>query len=363
MKRMMNEEEQNKMISASVLAKKSTDELLKLNDFIDTFSTLRAQEKLNNTYIKNVREALKYNGNGRIYVDYRIDGTATGRLSNAGYNDGETMGVSFHTLPREGGAVNIRSYVIAPEGWDFITADMKAMELRILAHLANEKNMSKAFIEGKDLHKYSAAMTFAKSEDKVTTEERQIAKAVSFLVIYGGTEHTLSRKQGIPLKAAEGIISSWMSAFPGVPRYMEKVFNFIKDNRYAYTIFGRRRHLPNITARMESVQKQALRQGLNFTVQSAASDTILCCIIGLNRLLKSSGMQAKIIATVHDSIEIICPKEETKQVLSMLYREMTEYSYIRENFGIKFKVPLEIDILVGDSFGSGDPAKKGVDFD
>lgn len=359
---MKTEEEQNKMICASVLAKKSTEELLRLNDFIDTFSNLRAQEKLNNTYIKNVKAALEYNKNSKIYVDYRIDGTATGRLSNAGYNDGEVMGVSFHTLPREGGAVNIRSYVIAPEGWDFITADMKAMELRVLAHLANEKNMSKAFIEGKDLHKYSAAMTFGKREDQVTSEERQIAKAVSFLVIYGGTEHTLSRKQGIPLKRAASIISNWMDAFPGVPIYMEKVFEFIRSNGYAYTIFGRRRHLPNITARMESVQNQALRQGLNFTVQSAASDTILCCIVGLNRMLKNRGMQGKIIATVHDSIEIICPKEETKEVLGMLYSEMTEYSYIKEKFGIQFKVPLEIDILVGDSFGSGDKVEKGKDF-
>ena len=349
-----NEEEQNKKISASVIAQKSDKDLVRTKDFIEKFLELRGLEKLYNTYIKTVSDALKYNKSNKIYVDYRLDGTATGRLSNAGYSADETMGVSFHTLPRESAAVNIRSYVVAPEGYDFITADMKAMELRILAHLSREKNMVKAFNNKIDLHKYSASMTFGKPLDKVTDEERQIAKEVSFLVVYGGSDYTLARKRGIPQKRAADIINGWMAAFPGVPSYMEHIFNHIKNRGYAYTIFGRRRNLPNIYANVESVQKQALRQGLNFTVQSAASDTLLCCILGLNKRLKDKNMDTKIVATVHDSIEIISPKSETSEVLKMLHHEMTEYPYIREQFGIKFNVPLEIDVIVGPSFGHGD---------
>ena len=348
------QEEQNKLISASVLAQKSDAELIKIQDFITQFLELRSEEKLYNTYIKSVDTAIKYNKHNKIYVDYRLDGTATGRLSNAGYSADETMGVSFHTLPREGGAVNIRSYVVAPEGWDFITADMKSMELRILAHLARERNMARAFKEGMDLHTYSASVTFGKPMDKITKEERQIAKEVSFLVVYGGSDYTLARKRGIPQKRAAEIINGWMAAFPGVPSYMEHDFEHIRQRGYAYTIFGRRRNLPNINARVESVQKQALRQGLNFTVQSAASDTILSCILGLNKRFKENGFKAKIVATVHDSVEIICPKDETKKVLKVLHHEMTEYPYIREKFGFSFSVPLEIEVLVGPSFGVGE---------
>lgn len=349
-----SEEEKNKLVSASVIAQKSDKDLLRTKEFIEKFLELRGLEKLYNTYIKTVSDALKYNKSNKIYVDYRLDGTATGRLSNAGYVAEEAMGVSFHTLPRESAAVNIRSYVVAPEGYDFITADMKAMELRILAHLSREKNMVKAFNNKIDLHKYSASMTFGKPLDKVTDEERQIAKEVSFLVVYGGSDYTLARKRGIPQKRASDIINGWMAAFPGVPSYMEHVFNHIKNRGYAYTIFGRRRNLPNIYANVESVQKQALRQGLNFTVQSAASDTLLCCILGLNKRLKDKNMDTKIVATVHDSIEIISPKSETSEVLKMLHNEMTEYPYIRERFDLKFNVPLEIDVLVGPSFGVGE---------
>lgn len=348
------EEEQNKKVSASVIAQKSDKDLLRTKEFIEKFLELRGLEKLYNTYIKTVSDALKYNNSNKIYVEYRLDGTATGRLSNAGFIAEEPMGVSFHTLPRESAAVNIRSYVVAPDGHDFITADMKAMELRILAHLSREKNMVKAFNNKIDLHKYSASMTFGKPLDKVTDEERQIAKEVSFLVVYGGSDYTLARKRGIPQKRASDIINGWMAAFPGVPSYMEHVFDHIKNRGYAYTIFGRRRNLPNIYANVESVQKQALRQGLNFTVQSAASDTLLCCILGLNKRFKDKNMDTKIVATVHDSIEIISPKSETPEVLKMLHNEMTEYPYIRERFGIKFNVPLEIDVMVGSSFGHGD---------
>src|SRR5688572_15553661 len=107
------------------------------------------------------------------------------------------MGVSFHTLPRET-EFNIRGMFIAPPGFDFITTDKKSMELRILAHVANEKNMIKAFNDGIDLHRYSASMVFDKPEDKVSKEERQISKEVSFLIVYGGQENTLARKRNIP---------------------------------------------------------------------------------------------------------------------------------------------------------------------
>jgi len=254
--------EQEKNISRSVIASLDDAKILNARNFISSLLEFRRSRKLHDTYISGVREAMDYNGSDKIYVEYRIDGTVTGRLSNAGYSAGKnSMGISFHTLPRET-KFNIRDYVVAPEGHKFITADMKSMELRILAHLAKEKNMAKAFIERMDLHTYSASLTFNKPMEKVTKEERQIAKAVSFLTVYGGTEKTLAMKQGISFKKAKSIIDGWMAAFPGVPRYMDHVGRFITANNYAYTIFGRKRNLPNASAEAKYVRKQAFRQGL-----------------------------------------------------------------------------------------------------
>jgi len=347
--------EQDKKISQSVIRALPDDKLVGARDFIKRLLEFRKSKKLYDTYITGVKNAMKYNETNRIYVEYRIDGTVTGRLSNAGLdgNEGNKMGISFHTLPRET-QFNIRDYVIAPPGHKFITADMKSMELRILAHLAKEKNMARAFNERMDLHTYSASLTFAKPMEKVTKEERQIAKAVSFLTVYGGTEKTLAMKQGISFKKAKNIIDGWMAAFPGVPRYMQHVDQFITKNQYAYTIFGRRRNLPNAASEAQYIRQEAFRQGLNFTVQSSASDTLLCCLLGMDAEFKQRKMSTKIVATVHDSVELISPDNEVEDAIKILHHHMIEYPYIKEHFGIKFSVPLEIEIMVGSSFGSGE---------
>lgn len=347
--------EENKRISESVIRSLETDNLERAKGFISTLLDFRGYKKLHDTYVKGVENALAYNNSDRIYVEYNIDGTVTGRLSNSGMGgrDGNKMGISFHTLPRESD-INIREYVVAPPGHKFITADGKSMELRVLAHLAKEKRMAKAFHDKVDLHSYSASLTFNKSIDNVTKEERQLAKAVSFLTVYGGTYKTLARKQGISFKRAEKVINNWMDAFPGVPAYMQHVGNFITKNQYAYTIFGRRRNLVNAGSKVKHIREAAFRQGLNFTVQSSASDTIVCCILGLYEEMNKLGMRSKIIATVHDSVEIISPDDEVETMLLLLKKHFEEYPYIKDHFGINFSVPLELEIKVGDSFGTGE---------
>ena len=298
---------------------------------------------------------MKNTGNGRMYVNYNIDGTVTGRISNSGASiergKNGKIGVSFHTLPRESLDVNIRDYVVAPKGHDFITIDMKAMELRVLAHVANEQSMIHAFKSGIDLHSYSAGLTFNKDPGEVSKLERQIAKEVSFLTVYGGTAYTLASKRNIPEERAEEIINAWMNAFPGVGRYMATVQDYIEQFKYAKTIFGRRRNLPNIDSPFKGVRREAFRQGLNFTIQSAASDILLCGMLGVINKLK--GMEAKVVATVHDSIELIAPKQETREVVKLVKDELENYHYLRDNFNIEFKVPLAVDIEVGSSFGNG----------
>lgn len=342
--------DEGKKISKSVIASKSTPELTDAKKFLKGLLELRKSEKLTKTYIDGTKNAIAYTERDKVFVDFRFDGTSTGRLSCASYNAQKAMGVSFHTLPRET-KNNIRSLFKAPGDWVFIAADYAAMELRVLSHIAKEGNMQLAFNQGADLHTYTARLLFNK--ENITKSERQIAKTVSFLIVYGGGAFNLSETMGIPLKRAEKIIKDYENVYPGIFSYMEFVNEFIRKNGYAYTIFGRKRNLPDVYSRDRSVINRALRQGLNFTIQSSASDILLTSLLGASQRFKEAGLQARPVATVHDSIEIVCPKEEVKDALTILYDEMVNYPMIKKIFNIHFDVPLAIDAEVGKSFGDG----------
>ena len=342
--------EEGKRISQSVLQGKSTEELTNVRKFLHGLLELRKSQKLERTYIAGTKKAIAYNGLPKIYVDYRFDGTATGRLSCAAYTAAKPMGVSFHTLPRDKDT-NVRSFFVSPDNHYFITIDYAAMELRVLAHVAKDGNMQKAFNDGEDLHTYTAKMLFNK--EKITKSERQIAKAVSFLIVYGGGAFNLAETTGISIHQAKRIIKSYQDVYPAVFEYMDFVQNFIKKNHYAYTIFGRRRNLPDITSKDFSIQSRAFRQGLNFTIQSTASDILLGSLLGADRRLREQEVNAYPIATVHDSVEVICHKDDLIKCLEIIYDEMVNYPFIKENFNIHFDVPLKIDVEVGHSFGDG----------
>jgi len=342
--------DEGKKISRSVVKSKSTEDLRNAASFINGLLDLRKAEKLQKTYIHGTEKALDYNENGKLYVDYRLDGTATGRLSCAAYNAKKAMGVSFHTLPRET-KTNIRSMFVAKKGQAFITVDYAAMELRVLAHIAKEKSMQHAFNSGADLHTYTARLLFNK--ENISKEERQIAKTVSFLIVYGGGAFNLAETMQIPMKRAEDVIKNYQRVYPGIFRYMEYVNEFIKDNGYAYTIFGRRRNLRDVRSRDRAVVARALRQGLNFTIQSSASDILLCGLIGVTKRFRDNNLDARVVATVHDSLEIVSSEEHLEDALAIIYDELVNYPYLKKLFGIHFAVPLSVDMEVGRSFGDG----------
>ena len=342
--------DEGKKISKSVLKGKTKKQLLEAKKFIGGLLDLRKSEKLAKTYINGTKKALEYNEVDKVFVDFKLDGTATGRLSCASYNADKPMGVSFHTLPRTT-EDNIRSIFAAPKGWKFIAADYAAMELRVLAHVAREGRMQEAFKSGVDLHTYTAQLLFNKNT--ISKEERQIAKAVSFLIVYGGGAFNLAETVGISLKRAEKIIKNYQNVYPGIFSYMEKVNKLILGQGYIETIFGRRRNLPDIKSKDRKVVNRALRQGLNFTIQSSASDIMLCALLGVSKDLQERSMQARVVATVHDSLEVVCPPEELEEVIEIMRHNMVDAPIMKEVFNIHFDVPFKIDVEVGTSFGDG----------
>ena len=338
-----------KSIAVQHLKSKKTEDLLKAKKFMTDLLELRNVDKLYKTYVQGVKKSIAYNEKNKVFVDFRMEGTTSGRLSCAGYKNGKNpMGASFHTLPREK-VNNIRNSFVAPQDWVFVQADYSAMELRVLAHLSKEENMRKAFREGLDLHTYSAQLTF--KQDKITKEQRQLAKTTSFLIVYGGGAFNLSQTFGMSVEEAQRIIDSYFEAFPGIPSYMDFISDHILEHEYAYTIFGRRRHLVDVRSKENKVVKRALRQGINFTIQSTASDVLLVAMISIALEMEKLGMKGFPVATVHDSIEIVCPKDEVQDTLAIMRKHMVEYPVIKDVFGIDFEVPLEIEAEIGPSFG------------
>jgi DNA polymerase-1 len=345
----------HKELAKQVISRKSSEDLRESLDWLKTLLEYRALGKLYDTYIKGIRTAAEKNEESRIYCNYNLDGTKTGRLSCSSYGAKRSMGVSFHTLPRED-KHNIRSLFPAPEGYAFIAGDYSTMELRVLAHLSREPGMKEAFRNKEDLHTYTASLLFAKPKEKITKHERQIAKSVSFLIVYGGGAFRLAEMTAISQQRAQKIIDRYNEVFPHISRFETHVHNFIRQNKYAYSIFNRRRNLLDVDSRDPKVKKQALRQGLNFTVQSSASDILCCAFKGLSERLPAG---AHLFATVHDSIEIITPLVDVEEVLTIMYDEMVNTPTLKKDWGLEFDIPFEVDLEVGPSFG----VLKGVEME
>jgi len=228
----------DKAISRYVVGTKDTDVLKRAAIAIEKMLEMRAVAKLKSTYVNGIRKAVEHNQEDRVYCSYNLDGTKTGRLSNSSYMN--PKGVSFHTLPRED-QHNIRDMFLAPKGWCMIAADYSQMELRVLAENAREEKMKEAFISGTDLHTFTASLLFKKKPEDVEKLERQIAKSVSFLIVYGGGAFRLSAMTGITMEDAQTIINRYNEVFPGVPAYEKHVHKHVRKTGQAYSIFGRLR--------------------------------------------------------------------------------------------------------------------------
>lgn len=335
-----------------IISSKSEKDLEKSRVIIEKILEFRRIEKLYKTYISGINKAVAYNQEEKTYFDFKIASTVTGRLSCASYKagKGKPKGVSFHTLPKES-EFNIRSLFRAPKGYKFITADQKTMELRVLAHVAVEPDMIQAFRNKEDIHSTTAKGIYGK--DSISSQERQVGKKVAFTIVYGGTEYNIAEANKISLEKATKILDKYKEKFPRVFEYMNDVSSFIKKNLYAKTIFNRRRNLPNILSPIKPIQAEAIRQGVNFTIQSPASDILLCSAIGIIRDFESQNIDGWLPSTVHDSIQLIVKDSYVDKALKILRYHMIEYPIVKDIFGMQFMVPFEIDVEMGDNFGEG----------
>jgi len=294
----------------------------------------RGLSKLKSTYTDKL--PLQVNEKtGRIHTSYNQTVAATGRLSSTDPN--------LQNIPiRSEEGRRIRQAFVAPDGYKMIAADYSQVELRIMAHLSEDKSLLKAFAEGVDVHRATAAEVFSVPLDEVESDQRRAAKAINFGLIYGMSAFGLAKQLNIGRYEAQDYIDVYFARYPGVKVYMDKTRERAHDRGYVETVFGRRLYLPEINSRNGQRRQYAERTAINAPMQGTAADIIKRAMISVDHALSSSKVDAKVVMQVHDELVVEALEKDVEVVADLLRIEMEQAASL--------KVPLVVDIGIGDNW-------------
>ncbi|HEM6177565.1 TPA: DNA polymerase I [Streptococcus suis] len=284
--------------------------------------------KLQSTYVVGLQDAILEDG--KIHTRYVQDLTQTGRLSSTDPN--------LQNIPvrLEQGRLIRKAFVPSLENSVLLASDYSQIELRVLAHISQDKHLIEAFQQGADIHTSTAMRVFGieKAED-VTPNDRRNAKAVNFGVVYGISDFGLSNNLGITRKEAKAYIDTYFERFPGIKNYMETIVREARDKGYVETIYKRRRELPDINSRNFNVRNFAERTAINSPIQGSAADILKVAMINLDKALTEAGLATRMLLQVHDEIVLEVPVAELETVKAMVKETMES--------AISLSVPLIAD--------------------
>jgi len=311
-------------------------EKLKMYPIVDKILYYRTVSKLYSTYAQGLLSAIS--SDGRIHSKFKQTVTATGRISST---DPNLQNIPIRTeIGRK-----IRKAFIPEEGFTIVSGDYSQIELRILAHIAQDKNMIKAFLDNEDIHTSTAAKVFSIPLQEVTKEQRYAAKAVNFGIIYGISDYSLSQDINVSVKNAGKYIKDYLEHYSGVKEYMERIVKTAIENGYVKTIYGRRRYVPELSSPKHSVREFGKRVALNAPIQGSAADIMKIAMIKVYNELKTKKLKSRLILQVHDELVIEASIDEIEEVKSILLHNM------RDSF--ELSVPLEVDLSQQDSLLKG----------
>ena len=294
----------------------------------------RSLSKLKSTYTDKLPQMINP-ATGRIHTSYHQAVTATGRLSSSDPN--------LQNIPiRSTEGRRIRQAFIAPEGYKLVAADYSQIELRIMAHLSQDKGLLNAFALGEDVHKATAAEVFKVSLDEVTADQRRSAKAINFGLIYGMSAFGLAKQLGIGRNEAQKYIDHYFETYPGVQRYMDDIRLQAAENGYVETLFGRRLYLPEIKASNGMRRQAAERTAINAPMQGTAADIIKKAMVKVDNWLQNSDTGARMIMQVHDELILEVPEAELEAVSAELVLLMQTAA--------ELDVPLLVEAGTGDNW-------------
>lgn len=296
----------------------------------------RELAKLQSTYVETLPSMC--DKNERIHTDFIQTGTATGRLSCREPN--------LQNIPvRNEAGRKIRSAFTATPGTILISADYSQIELVVLAHLSQDKNMCNAFISGTDVHKATAALIFGVPQEEVTPQMRRTAKTINFGVIYGMSAFRLANDLGISRTQAAEFIENYFKTYSSVNDFINSTIQKTEETGFVQTIFGRKRHIANINSKNKLEKSGAERMAVNTPVQGSAADIVKKAMLDVSKALEEENTQAKLILQVHDELLVECPDnpQTIEKTISIIKEKM-------EN-AVKLNVPLKVSIEYGKNWG------------
>lgn len=290
----------------------------------------REKSKIKSTYLDTLGPLRR--GDGRVHTTYNQTITATGRLSSSDPN--------LQNIPtRSELGRTVKTAFSAGEGSVFLAVDYSQIELRLLAHLSGDEHLVRAFNEGEDFHAETAARVFGVPVSEVTPDLRSRAKAVNFGIVYGQQAYGLSQSLHISMAEARDMIDRYYEAYPGVRTFLDNVVARAKQTGYAETMYGRRRHIPELKAKNSQLRGFGERTAMNHPMQGTAADIIKIAMARVSRRLEEEGFAAHMILQVHDELDFECPIDEVERLTAMV-RDVMEHV-------VDLRVPLIAEASTG----------------
>lgn len=290
----------------------------------------REKSKIKSTYLDTLGPLRR--GDGRVHTTYNQTITATGRLSSSDPN--------LQNIPtRSELGRTVKTAFSAGEGSVFLAVDYSQIELRLLAHLSGDEHLVRAFNEGEDFHAETAARVFGVPVSEVTPDLRSRAKAVNFGIVYGQQAYGLSQSLHISMTEARDMIDRYYEAYPGVRTFLDNVVARAKQTGYAETMYGRRRHIPELKAKNPQLRGFGERTAMNHPMQGTAADIIKIAMARVSRRLEEEGFAAHMILQVHDELDFECPVDEVERLTAMV-RDVMEHV-------VDLRVPLIAEASTG----------------
>jgi len=302
-------------------------------EIADHILSYRELSKLQSTYVDALPQLVA--DDGRVHTRYNQVGAATGRLSSAHPN--------LQNIPiRTERGQQIRKAFVAPKGRSLVVADYSQVELRILAHIADEDAMISAFNSGADIHRSTAAAVLGVAEELVTEEQRRAAKAINFGIIYGISGFGLGRNLGIPKSEADRFIKDYLERYPGVEEYMTETLLGVEKTGRVETMYGRIRRLPDIHAKNRNLRENAKRMAINARIQGTAADFLKKAMIAVDAKLAADFPSASLLLTVHDELVLEVDAGTEEAIAELLRSEMSGVEQL--------SVPLVVDVGWGQTW-------------
>ena len=311
----------------------TNEEALKLLDhpLVDLIMSYRTLTKLNSTYLEALPKQINRK-TGRLHTSYHQAVTATGRLSSSKPN--------FQNIPiRTQQGAKIRSAFIANEGNVILAADYSQIELRIMAHISEDKNLIEAFTNNVDVHSATASQVFNTELSQVSKDQRRKAKAINFGLIYGMSAFGLAKQIDVSRTEAKQYIDGYFENYPGVLRFMDETKERAKEQGFVETILGRRLYLPQINSKNKMLQQHALRTAINAPMQGSSADIIKKAMLDIQSWIDRENNGVKMIMQVHDELVFELRADKAKEYGEIVRSMMSDT--------LKLSIPLEVDVGIG----------------